>query len=575
MSSRSIVSASNLLLLRFATWLALAATLIGGAASASAEKKRIVVIDFEGAKADRIQRDVEKVLARSHSVVPGEKYDATAAKMRASKPTDKNVAKVARRLNADGVLIGSVTRKGSRYHLKLQLREGRSGAFVATVELTTRKARLSASDQRAVKRDLFAAIDDLAPITEGDDDDDDEADDGDDDDDDDGRAGKGKKGKTVRGKDKAASGKGNAGEDQDDAVGDDDGNDERTAKGKVGKRKAGKGKAGKGKRDDDDDNGATDDGEAREVVAVRGDDDDDDETIREDDRAADRDEPEPEPDLGETLLSDAQRTDMAARSRGLAVAGGLSVIGRRLSFSVSDNLANAPQGYKGSPVAGAYVTADLFPLAFSQKNTSITRDLGIIGTFEQVIKIESRLQYTDDAGTDVTATLPTTQWRYGVGVVYRHNFGARPSSPTLKVFVRYNRMKFAIDRLDVPPDRIDIPNTDYTFVDPGLGLRLPLSATLALVAEGRFLYVTSTGEMGQPEQYGSASVIGGDGDVSLEYRISPQLFARVGGRVMSIGFTFDGTGALTTGRDGDDATIDVGGARDTYFGGYGLVGYLF
>jgi hypothetical protein len=562
MSSRSIVSASSRSLRRLALWITLGVCLVAGAGTATAAKRRIVVIDFGGTQASKFQRDVESVLEKKHSVVPGDKYDATAKKLGATKPTAKNVAKVARRLNTDGVLIGFVKRKGARYELTLQLREGKSGEFVATVKVRARKAKLSASEQRTLKSELLAAIDDLPAVSdEGDDDDDDdvaEGDDDDDDDDDDDVVAKGK----GKGKDKGGKGKGKDkgsnrktfgdDDDDDDDVADDDDDDDDVASG-----------------DDDDDDADDDDDDDEKRVAALGE-DDDDEVIREDDRR------DSGGDSGGALVTDAQRADMAVRGRGLDIAGGVSVIGRRLSFSVSEALENAPQGYRGSPVAGAYLTADLFPLAFSDKNTSITRNLGITGTIEQVLKIESRLIYTDDtSGMEVEAVLPTTQARYGVGVVYRHNFGDSPTSPTLKAFIRYNKMKFSIDKAGVPADKVDIPNTDYTFIDPGLGLRYPFSLKTALLLEGRFLLITDTGEMQQPEQYGSASVTGAEGDASIEYKVNPQLFVRVGGRFMSIGFAFDGNGALTTGRDGDDTTIDVGGARDTYYGGYGVAGYLF
>jgi hypothetical protein len=317
MTSRSIVSASSESLRRVALWITVAACLLAGAGTAAAAKRRIVVIDFGGTKASTFQRGVEGVIEKKHSVVPGDKYDAAAKKLDATKPTAKNVAKVARRLNSDGVLIGFVKRKGARYELTLQLREGKSGEFVATVKVTARKAKLSASEQRTIKDELLAAIDDLPAVSDGDGDDDDDDDDeevaaGDDDDDDDddgGRVAKGKgktKGKGFNRKtfddDDDGDDDEDADDDDDDVVRDGDDDDDAIP------------------ADDDDDD---DDDDKR--VAARGD-DDDDEVIREDD------EPERDGDGGGTVVTDAQRADMAVRGRGLDVAGGLSVIGRRLSF---------------------------------------------------------------------------------------------------------------------------------------------------------------------------------------------------------------------------------------------------
>ena len=450
--------------------IALGVALVAGLNEAAAERKRIAVIDFSGVAADSFQRDVENVLKKSHSVIPGDEYAAAAKKLDATKPTAKNVSRVAQRLNLDGVLIGHVKRKEQQYQLTLQMREGTSGEFAATVTLMTSKANLSAAEQRTVKSKLFAVIDDLP----------------------------------------APNGDGN--ED-----GDGDGNDE--------------------------------------LVAT----------------AATRDAAS-----AAAPITDSERADLGARDRGLDVAGGVSVISRRLTFSATANLGNAPQGYRGGPVAGAYLTIDLYPLAFGARKRSLARDLGLTAIVDRVVKIESRLSYTDDdSGMQVDATLPTSQSRFGVGAILRHNFGNRATSPSLKASLRYNRMKFIIDREGVPADKIDIPSIDYTFIDPGIGLNYPLSTRVALFVEGRFLWITSTGEMQQADQYGSASVTGVEGDARIEYRINRRLFFRIGGRFMTIGFAFAGTGALTTGRDGDDATLDVGGARDSYLGGYGLAGYSF
>jgi hypothetical protein len=46
-------------------------------------------------------------------------------------------------------------------------------------------------------------------------------------------------------------------------------------------------------------------------------------------------------------------------------------------------------------------------------------------------------------------------------------------------------------------------------------------------------------------------------------------------RYETIGYTFKGTGMLSTGRDGSPMGIDVPGARDSYIGGMATVGYAY
>ena len=291
-------------------------------------------------------------------------------------------------------------------------------------------------------------------------------------------------------------------------------------------------------------------------------------------------EQEPEPDLS---ISAEQRADLMARGRAVDVAGGLSFMGRRLTFTVRSGLDDlSPRGYQGTPVAGAFFTAELYPLAFDLKNRGITRNLGVTGMVDKVLKIESRLRYEDDAMVEQVAALPTEQMRWGIGVVFRHNFGSKPTAPTVKLSARYNRAKFIIDKGAAPvvggnPITVDIPNMDYAYLDPGVAGRLPIGAKLALLADVRFLLITDTGEMQQMDQYGAASVTGIDADVGAEYKISPQLSIRGGGRLIRIGYDFtEGNGAeLVYNRDGDAASQDVFGAQDRYLGGYATAAYVF
>jgi hypothetical protein len=148
--------------------------------------------------------------------------------------------------------------------------------------------------------------------------------------------------------------------------------------------------------------------------------------------------------------------------------------------------------------------------------------------------------------------------------------------PTIFASIRYNRSKFVIDKMAAPAGvTVDIPNTDYTYVDPGLAIRYPMSPKLALVGGVRFDLITNTGEMQQPDQYGAATVYGFDLDAGGDYTLNKQWFVHAGLKLSTIGFTFKGNGMLSNNRDGDPTTIDVQGARDTYYGAVVTAGYLY
>lgn len=532
-------------------------------------RRRLVVLELEGDKAEDFQDELEKFLKKSHSVVPRKKWLATAEDLAATKVTDKNVKKVAKKLSIDGVIGGTVEKRGSRYYVRLSLRDGTTGKTVTTTELVERSPRFSSEGKATLTDELLAAIDELDSAG---DEDDDEAED-----DDGGGFGRGK---VDRGKGKAHAGDDD--EDDDGASDEDEDEDEprltakekaarakaeKAAKEKAAKEKAARAKAAKEKaardrarRDDDEDEDAGDededeDGGRRDRVADRGDDDDENPLGDDDDI-----ELEGDPELDGDAVADP-------RTRPLDLAAGLSFTARRLSFDTTLT-SNQPLGYKSNPVPGVYVGADLFPLAFNKKNRSFTRNLGLTLVFDRVIKIESQIE---QAGT--VYKLGTTEQHLGVGVIYRHLVGAKL---TVNASIRYNKRKFMIDHTAAAmPDAVDIPNVSYAYVDPGLGLRYVMGPKLALGADARFLLITDTGAMQSAAQYGGATVTGVDLGGRLDYQVGTKLLVRAAVGLTRIGFSFKGNGMLSNNRDGDATSVDVQGATDTYFGGALTGVYLF
>jgi hypothetical protein len=255
--------------------------------------------------------------------------------------------------------------------------------------------------------------------------------------------------------------------------------------------------------------------------------------------------------------------------RAVDVAAGLSVTARKLAFSPAAGAAPV-QGYRGNPVAGALITADVYPLAFNKKNHSFTRNFGVSVLFDRVVKIESRLKY-DEGGTEMTAVLGTTQQRYSAGLLYRMPIGEKMA---VIGSVRYSRMTFAIDKGAAPAGvTIQIPNVDYAVIAPGAAVRYLASDKLVVGGGLGVGAVLGTGEMQTAEQYGAASVLGLDADACAEYYITPKIVLRADFRLTSFGFKFNGTGAMSD--PNDDGTVDVPSGRDTYYGGSATAAYQF
>jgi hypothetical protein len=250
------------------------------------------------------------------------------------------------------------------------------------------------------------------------------------------------------------------------------------------------------------------------------------------------------------------------------VAGG-SVASRKLDFNVRDGVMNGPAAYEGPVVGGIYATGEIYPLAFQPGQSSLLRNLGVSFVFDRVLKLESAV----DDGMDGVVNLPTSQTRYGLGARYRLNLGSSPTSPSLVMGAGYNKLTFEIDRGAAPGAIVDLPNTDYTYLDPGLTLRVPVGDKLAFTVDARLMLFLDAGEIQDPEQYGRAVVTGFDADAAADYRLSERFFVRVGLHLTAVGFDFKGTGEKTD-LNGDEQQ-DVGGAFDRYLGIYAALGFIY
>lgn len=244
---------------------------------------------------------------------------------------------------------------------------------------------------------------------------------------------------------------------------------------------------------------------------------------------------------------------------------GVGMVVRTLDFNAASDLAQAqrPNGYSGSVVPTIVVNGELYPFAFNGERGGLA-GLGVGFTVERVLTIKSKFRDTE---------YDTSQTRFGGGLRYRWNFGSTATSPTLKVLAGINHLDFSIDRGSA---NLSFPNVAYTYIDLGLGGRIPLgSPTLALFIDARYLQVLSSGEITETAFYGSGGALGFDGEVGFEYIFARRGVVRVGGRYQRIALDFDGNGTLSNNLDGNPATQDVGGATDSFVGAYIAAGYLF
>jgi len=129
---------------------------------ADADRKRVVVLDFEGPNAEKFHADVVKLIKKSHTVVKTTKWTKAAEELDAAKVTEKNVKKVAKKLKIDGVITGKIDKRRDEYIIKLKLRAGTSGELMGnSVSTKADGPRLEGQAERDIKDELIAVIDEL------------------------------------------------------------------------------------------------------------------------------------------------------------------------------------------------------------------------------------------------------------------------------------------------------------------------------------------------------------------------------------------------------------------------------
>jgi len=299
--------------------------------------------------------------------------------------------------------------------------------------------------------------------------------------------------------------------------------------------------------------------------------DDDDDSPKKKKSSDDDDEDKPKKKSSDDEDSDddsiRSRVDLDGGRAGtkfaMRVDAGISVTGRSLTFNSRPFTegVGAPKPYSNTPVPGARVEGEMYPLAFGNPN-SPAAGIGIGGSYDRTFSL------TLHNALQPTTAFPATEFRWQIGARYRIAFGKKSTSPTLTLGVDYGHRQFKVDRSNqMGGIVIDIPDVEYVGVIPNAMLRIPLGSAVAIVLGGGSVLATKAGSIQQPEQYGQAKVTSVEAMGGLDIAIGKKFAVRLTGDFGLFGFAFTGNGQMANSRDGDPATPDVGGASDRYLGG--------
>lgn len=251
---------------------------------------------------------------------------------------------------------------------------------------------------------------------------------------------------------------------------------------------------------------------------------------------------------------------------------------QRRSFKFNSNVSGLPKNVAMSPVPGARLDGEFYPLGMSRTAGALA-GLGLGFEYDRTLSLNLT---TTNNGT--TYTVPVKQSHYSIGLRYRLAFGQSETSPTLTFGVGYGKRLFSPDRSKLTNDpvadldvRRDTPNSEYTAIDPGLMFRLPVTRMVAFSVGGNGLIVTNAGTVAEKQSYGRAKVYGAEAIAAVDVILGSHLALRFSGEFVQFGFTFQGGGQLSNGLDPamDLTTKEVGGLADRSIGGAATLALLY
>ncbi|MEO8703821.1 MAG: hypothetical protein ABI867_27470 [Kofleriaceae bacterium] len=254
---------------------------------------------------------------------------------------------------------------------------------------------------------------------------------------------------------------------------------------------------------------------------------------------------------------------------------GASFSARRLEFTSTADLGDVdgvdkrPKAFKPGPVPGARFEVEVYPLAFMTKGAAA--GLGLAVDYDKVLSSKVVSGTEPEAGVQMTVN----QLHYSLGLRYRLGLGSSPTSPNIELGIAYGRRKFSVNNVLMDRNNLDLPDTDYKYIAPTLGFRIPFTRSIAFVADGEAMLVRNAGPIQQSDSYGRAKVFGAGGQAGLDVVIGNRFAVKLVGEFSQVGFKFTGGGDLSNNRDNNPDTIDIGGAADRSFGGSATLGVLY
>jgi hypothetical protein len=261
----------------------------------------------------------------------------------------------------------------------------------------------------------------------------------------------------------------------------------------------------------------------------------------------------------------------------LDIAVAPTLMNRSLTFTEVPMNAATMRAY--SLPAGFTPALDVVMYPFGALTDGPAQNIGFEVGLEQGFFINSSLTPNpNDATFPNGATFGTSIHQFEGGVRYRIPFGVAGH----QVWFSFTGGEHAFLFTSAPGCQnntpmtcrglLDIPDTIYRYIRPGIGARFELPSDFSIAASAGFRYILNDGGPQIGQFFPHRTVYGADADLYVGYRVIPNLEIRAGGSFRQYGYAMHSTAADLTA----PAPIHVaGGAVDRYISGMIAAAFVY
>jgi hypothetical protein len=122
-------------------------------------KGRVVVLNFAGPQGKKAQAAVVARVKKKYVIIPQAAFQKVAKQLRIRRPTDDDVANVARKLRADAIVAGIVQKTGrKKFELVITVRDGGSGTVIERVSIPLRGSKIDPAAGAKIESQLLPVL---------------------------------------------------------------------------------------------------------------------------------------------------------------------------------------------------------------------------------------------------------------------------------------------------------------------------------------------------------------------------------------------------------------------------------